>query len=204
FVDTPKTLARAAQVSQWWQTLVNDESLWKRMRAQYEFIPPPRDRCGGSHSRRKGKDRLLYTKDHDEPGRAEYISTIPRNPSSSRHTSGLTIDFSDKKHFKYSYSLMQNWHNGGHLLQAHKMPLSSSNPEAGVVTSLALDDDWVVVGFANCRMHVFSAHSGILARTLLGHGLGVWAVCLVQRVDIWVGRIFRIETDNRQAGVGVE
>ncbi|KAJ3717847.1 hypothetical protein C8R42DRAFT_644469 [Lentinula raphanica] len=179
FVDTPKTLARAAQVSQWWRKLVNDESLWKRMCAQYEFIPPPHDRFRGSHSRRKGKDRLLYTKDHDQPERAEYISTIPRNPSTSRHTSGLPINFSYRKHFKYSYSLMQNWHNGGHLLQAHKIPLSSSNPEAGVVTSLALDDDWVVVGLANCRIHVFSAHSGILARTLVGHDLGVWAVCLV-------------------------
>ncbi|KAJ3772212.1 hypothetical protein FB446DRAFT_800973 [Lentinula raphanica] len=56
FVDTPKTLARAAQVSQWWKKLVNDESSWKRMCAQYEFIPPPRDRFGGSHSRRKGQN----------------------------------------------------------------------------------------------------------------------------------------------------
>ncbi|KAJ3759119.1 WD40 repeat-like protein [Lentinula raphanica] len=186
FVDTPKTLGRAAQVSQWWRKLVNDESLWKRMCAQYGF----------------GKDRLLYTKDHDQPERAEYISTIPRNLSTPRHTSGLPIDFSYRKHFKYSYSLMQNWHNGGHLLQAHKIPLSSSNPEAGVVTSLALDDDWVVVGLANCRIHVFSAHSGILARTLVGHDLGVWAVCLVHEGGYMGGPDLQDRNGQQTGGSG--
>ncbi|GLB41505.1 putative WD40 repeat-like protein [Lyophyllum shimeji] len=51
--------------------------------------------------------------------------------------------------------------------------------DSGVVTSLALDSDWVVVGLASSRIHVFSAQTGVLARTLVGHDSGVWGLCLV-------------------------
>jgi F-box and WD-40 domain protein CDC4 len=72
-----------------------------------------------------------------------------------------------------------NWRRGGQLLRAHRMPVC--NPDNGVVTSVALDEEWVVVGLSNCRIHVFSAKTGVLSRTLIGHELGVWAVHLVSR-----------------------
>jgi F-box and WD-40 domain protein CDC4 len=59
------------------------------------------------------------------------------------------------------------------------------NPDNGVITSVALDPDWVVVGLANSRIHVFSAKTGVLSRTLIGHELGVWAVNLVSRGGYW-------------------
>jgi F-box and WD-40 domain protein CDC4 len=59
------------------------------------------------------------------------------------------------------------------------------NPDSGVITSVALDADWVVVGLANSRIHVFSAKTGVLSRTLIGHELGVWAVNLVSRGGYW-------------------
>ncbi|TEB22103.1 WD40 repeat-like protein [Coprinellus micaceus] len=52
---------------------------------------------------------------------------------------------------------------------------------APVVTSLALSASWAVVGLANSRIQVYSARTGVLAKTLVGHELGVWSVGLVGR-----------------------
>jgi F-box and WD-40 domain protein CDC4 len=49
------------------------------------------------------------------------------------------------------------------------------------VTSLALDGDYVVIGLANSNIKVYSARTGVLVRTLMGHESGVWGVCLVSR-----------------------
>ena len=48
-----------------------------------------------------------------------------------------------------------------------------------IPTSIAIDASWVVVGLANSRIHVFSARTGVLSRTLVGHESGVWAVALI-------------------------
>ncbi|KAJ4474959.1 WD40 repeat-like protein [Lentinula aciculospora] len=171
FVDDPKTLARAAQVSWWWRRLYKFDNETTMRREPYRHV-------GGVNS--KGKERMSFMED-DERLNYGKLSTILRDRSTSQPTLSIPVIISHREHFKYSYSIMQNWHNGGHLLRAHKVPSSSTNPESGVVTSLALDEDWVVVGLANCRIHVFSARTGVLARTLVGHDLGVWAVCLVHK-----------------------
>ena len=72
-----------------------------------------------------------------------------------------------------------NWRHGGQLLRSHRMPVVT--PDSGVITSMAIDNEWVVVGLANSRIHVFSAQTGVLHRTLIGHESGVWGVCLVSR-----------------------
>jgi F-box and WD-40 domain protein CDC4 len=72
-----------------------------------------------------------------------------------------------------------NWKRGGRCLHTHRIPVL--DPDSGVVTSVALDADWLVAGLANHRIHVFSTHTGSLVRTLVGHELGVWAVDLVSR-----------------------
>ncbi|KAJ3901986.1 WD40 repeat-like protein [Lentinula edodes] len=181
FVDEPQTLVRATQVSRWWRRLISDESLWKRMCGQYAFDEPQTNI--GSRNRRRGKGKMpLATDDeHMDEEINQQPLTLLRNRSTSHPTLSFSPGLSFREYFKYSYSIMQNWHNGGHLLRAHKIPSSSNNPESGVVTSLALDEDWVVVGLANCRIHVFSARTGVLARTLVGHELGVWAVYLVHK-----------------------
>lgn len=51
----------------------------------------------------------------------------------------------------------------------------------GTVTSLALDSDYVIIGLANSNIKVFSAKTGVLVRTLMGHESGVWGVCLISR-----------------------
>ena len=72
---------------------------------------------------------------------------------------------------------MVNWKRGGRCLRAHRIPVPDL--DSGVVTSVALDANWLVAGLANHRIHVFSTHTGSLVRTLVGHELGVWAVDLV-------------------------
>lgn len=95
-------------------------------------------------------------------------------------------------------STVTKWRTGGTLLR--RIPLTSnhhlpndamqppvSNPSSAVPTSIALDADWLVVGLANSRIHIFSARTGVSCRTLIGHSAGVWAVALVraggERVD---------------------
>ncbi len=59
--------------------------------------------------------------------------------------------------------------------------MGSTEREGGVITSVALDSEWVVVGSANSKIHVFSARTGVLHRVLVGHTSGVWSVGLVSR-----------------------
>lgn len=56
---------------------------------------------------------------------------------------------------------------------------SHTSSDDGVVTSLAVDDDYIVIGMANSKIHIFNAHNGTFLRTLTGHELGVWCLTLV-------------------------
>ncbi|KIM55986.1 hypothetical protein SCLCIDRAFT_17245 [Scleroderma citrinum Foug A] len=173
FIEEPKTLIRASQVCKRWHNLVMDEYLWKRMCERYAF----------SLDTRSPDDVEIAHEPLDSP--AFPYQDIPTVFSAREQlhdpdlvsTSILGTVPSYHKHFKYAYTLMTNMRRGGTLLHAHRM--SAVNPDGGVITSVALDSDQVVVGLANSKIHVFSAHSGVLSRTLTGHELGVWAVHLV-------------------------
>ena len=93
----------------------------------------------------------------------------------------------------------QNWRHGGHLLASHRIPVSS--PDSGVITSVALDSSYIVVGLANSKIQVFSAKTGVMVRTLVGHELGVWGVCLISRGGWMWGQGGRDrEEDDRKTG----
>ena len=62
------------------------------------------------------------------------------------------------------------------------------------MTSLALDRDFVAIGLANSNIKIYSAKTGVLVRTLMGHENGVWVVCLVSRGG-WMD-----PTNSRQKG----
>ncbi|KAJ8090270.1 hypothetical protein PM082_018866 [Marasmius tenuissimus] len=102
-----------------------------------------------------------------------------------------------REHFIYSYRLMTNWQDGGRLLRTHRTPTTIANTSDNVITSLALNEEWVIVGLANSRIHVFSGKTGVLARTLVGHDSGVWAVCLIAPN----GKETRREAANPASGV---
>lgn len=50
-----------------------------------------------------------------------------------------------------------------------------------MVTSVAMNDEWIVAGLVNHRIHVFSAETGAHVRTLVGHSQGVWCLALVTK-----------------------
>lgn len=81
--------------------------------------------------------------------------------------------FSYKRHFKRAYLTESNWLRGGRLLSTH------TSTDDGVVTSLAVDERYIVIGMANCKIHVFDAATGTFLRTLVGHELGVWCLTLI-------------------------
>ncbi|KIJ65491.1 hypothetical protein HYDPIDRAFT_88286 [Hydnomerulius pinastri MD-312] len=145
FVDDPKTLTRASQVSKRWHDLVQDEWLWKIMCDIYSF--------------KLDADSIRDEVDADDESTSNSLSY--------------------RKCFQHAYCIMSNMRRGGTLLRSHRMPIA--NPDGGVVTSVALDSDRVIVGCANSKIHIYSVNTGILCRTLTGHDLGVWAVHLVSR-----------------------
>ncbi|MBW0534913.1 hypothetical protein O181_074628 [Austropuccinia psidii MF-1] len=88
--------------------------------------------------------------------------------------------FSYKTYFKRAYLTESNWLRGPGELIAVQTSQNNDGHE-WVVTSLGFDDDWIVVGMATSKIHVFSAHTGEFLRTLTGHELGVWCLALISK-----------------------
>ncbi|KAJ7027889.1 WD40 repeat-like protein [Mycena alexandri] len=190
-IDEPRTLARASRVSRRWKAMVADESVWRGLCIHIGF---------GSREPR----RIRAQDDPDEPlEEMEEFASYLMDPAQqwlaakrrrAKAPQPPPPQFSYYQHFKQSYRTMMNWRYGGTILRAHRMNPTPPPPNAGaalnsidVITSVALDQDWVVVGLANSKIHVFSSRTGVLARTLVGHDAGVWGVCLVARGGSWVG-----------------
>lgn len=74
-----------------------------------------------------------------------------------------------KSHFKQRYMVETAWRSGGKAIARH------ITPDQGVVTSLHLTPDYIVIALDNAKIHVFDADGQIL-RTLTGHVMGVWAM----------------------------
>ncbi|GJE89631.1 WD40 repeat-like protein [Phanerochaete sordida] len=176
FIDDPRSLLKAGQVSRYWHSLVAEECLWKRMCDVYDFDIE--------------EDWDIPTPSSDIVQPPSPISPSPslREP---RPPTTPVRKLSYRNHFKLSYMTLTKWRTGGTLLR--RIPLTShhhlpndamqppvANPSSAVPTSIALDPDWLVIGLANSRIHVFSARTGVSCRTLVGHSAGVWAVALVR------------------------
>ncbi|KZV63327.1 WD40 repeat-like protein [Peniophora sp. CONT] len=80
---------------------------------------------------------------------------------------------------RYYHTSMRNWLRRPSLLRAHRLPTHTADPSLNTITSAALSKSHLVVALANSRIHVFSARTGSVLRTLTGHDNGVWAVALV-------------------------
>lgn len=168
FVDHPRTLARIACVSRKWHALVQDEQAWRGLASAYHFDPALH---GPFEPDMDEGDTMGVT--HLQIPNVLSLPRLPRPPRALQQAQ------SSQALFKYAWSTLVNWKRGGRCLHAHRIPVL--DPDNGVVTSVALDADWLVAGLANHRIHVFSTHTGSLVRTLVGHELGVWAVDLVSR-----------------------
>ncbi|KAI9852990.1 MAG: hypothetical protein M1838_002769 [Thelocarpon superellum] len=190
FVDDPKTLARASQVSQRWHELLSDDLTWKIL-------------CDKHAYRRLSEASIENLKQFFESPTTALSPRVMGYPARSRPTSligsidaafmgasssapGLTTKRVDsgslsqsgharhkalsyKSHFKQRYMVETAWRTGGRAICRHV------TPDQGVVTSLHLTSKYIVVALDNAKIHVFDP-DGEHQKTLSGHVMGVWAM----------------------------
>ena len=103
-------------------------------------------------------------------------TTTSTNPSScnSHPNNNYKDPFSYKTHFKRAYLTESSWLRGPGRLLSTQM-----SADDGVVTSLGFDEEWIVVGMATSKIHVFESGQGRYVRSLEGHELGVWCLTLI-------------------------
>lgn len=82
-----------------------------------------------------------------------------------------------KEYYRCRYSIDRAWRQGG------KVTSCRNNIGTALVTSLQVQDPFIVVGCDNHRIEVFDSNTGNHIRTLLGHEGGVWALQFVKVSD---------------------
>jgi len=187
FIEDPKALARASQVSRRWHELLSDDMTWKILcdkhayrwlsdestdthdafqlgppnRAIYKFKP-------ASKSPKRALDSLLPGPSNSAPN-----LTTPEmggDGSGSPKTKKLRPKTTSyRSHFKQKYMIEAAWRKGGEVVYKH------ITPDQGVVTSLHLTSKYIVVALDNAKIHVFNTN-GDHQKTLQGHVMGVWAM----------------------------
>ncbi|KAI5304188.1 hypothetical protein KEM56_006756, partial [Ascosphaera pollenicola] len=176
FIDDPKTLARASQVSTRWHELLNDDLTWKLL-------------CD-KHSYRRGSEDTIdtgfsFTQPQAHPTSqihsARSIHHLPEHDSTFLDDAGQSsrgTEFRPRKrqkaksyrsHFKRKYLIDAAWRKGGRSISHHV------TPDQAVVTSLHLTEKYIVVALDNAKIHIFSPEGNLL-RSLKGHMMGVWAM----------------------------
>lgn len=102
FIDDPRTLARIAQVSKYWNDLVHDEFVWKRMCIWYGFDDFPTDRTISppSTSTSKGKSTRRNSVVSSVIDLAHDRETNYAKPSDAYDKPKLSTAY---QHFKLSY-----------------------------------------------------------------------------------------------------
>lgn len=170
FIDDPKVLARASQVSRRWRDLLADDMTWKNLCVKHDYgrrlsevyqhsLPMPA-------AQRPNLNPLATLEDavnHSFPGAMSPLQTTSRSfdAAAPRRTY--------KSHFKQRYLVEAAWRTGGNSIS------KSITQDAGVVTSLHLTNKYIIVALDNAKIHVFDTQGNAL-RTLQGHLMGVWAM----------------------------
>jgi F-box and WD-40 domain protein CDC4 len=202
FIDDATTLARSSQVSKRWRELVSDDMAWKSLCEKHAYRRMSDE--GHGPSARPALQNTLPSSlqhvqhphpygvhmgfgQHPNPALAPLSSSAPdltrpstmsSNPtsppslsvrSSGRRAPPRAKPISYKSHFKHRYLISKAWRAGGSL-SAHTI-----TPDQGVVTSLHLTANYIIVALDNAKIHVFSPHGEHL-RCLQGHVMGVWAM----------------------------
>ncbi|RDL37377.1 WD40 repeat-like protein [Venustampulla echinocandica] len=181
FIDDPKVLARASQVSQRWRELLADDVTWMKLCAKHDYgrrmseahistptfsthRPPPNP----IHGYFDGETAYPY---------ASATAELLQPPENSQSLdSGMSAGVlrrpkfrSYKSHFKQRYLVETAWRTGGRNIARH------ITQDQGVVTSLHLTPKYIVVALDNAKIHVFNTE-GNAQKTLQGHVMGVWAM----------------------------
>lgn len=183
FIDDPKVLARASQVSRRWRDLLSDDMTWKNLCVKHDYQrrmsevqhpmhhPPLSPRLDG----------LPLMPNNDDVMSHSLPSALPP-PSAGPTTGSMSLDESMhpfpsarprlksyKSHFKQRYLVDAAWRTGGRNVS------KNITQDSGVVTSLHLTSKYIIVALDNAKIHVFDTE-GNAQRTLQGHVMGVWAM----------------------------
>ncbi|KAK0622976.1 WD40-repeat-containing domain protein [Immersiella caudata] len=186
FIDDPKVLARASQVSRRWRDLLSDDMTWKNLCVKHDYQrrmsevnhnPPMQLSPLPSAVRSEGF--TFGSQDSDTASRGLPSAALPSCglPTGSMSIDGSVTQFatprprlkSYKSHFKQRYLVDAAWRTGGRNIS------KNITQEAGVVTSLHLTSKYIIVALDNAKIHVFDTE-GNAQRTLQGHVMGVWAM----------------------------
>ncbi|KAG5977876.1 hypothetical protein E4U55_006466 [Claviceps digitariae] len=176
FIDDPKVLARASQVSERWRDLLSDDMTWKNLCVKHDYgrrlseinapspISPMRS---AAHAMTNGDYDMVTSNTFSSSH-----SLLDHHYSGPRSSDGSPVRpklRSYKSHFKKRYLVEAAWRSGG--TSVHR----NITQEGGVVTSLHLTPKYIIVALDNAKIHVFDT-GGDNQRTLQGHVMGVWAM----------------------------
>jgi F-box and WD-40 domain protein CDC4 len=183
FVDDPKTLTRASQVSKKWRELLDDDMSWKLLCDKHAYRGMPEDTEDGMEplslpasargpygfgpvSAKRAYDLSLAGPSSSAPNLS---TTALASTSNNLRLRRRPHAQSYRSHFKQKYLVEAAWRKGGESIIKH------ITPDQGVVTSLHLTDKYIVVALDNAKIHVFNT-IGEHQKTLKGHVMGVWAM----------------------------
>lgn len=186
FIDDATTLARSSQVSRRWRELVSDDMAWKSLCEKHAYR---RFSDEASHSRTisSHSDSMKAAFQQSHPygvhGSTSNLSQLSSSaPDLLHHSMDVPVTarlrpreiarpkaVSYRSHFKHRYLISKAWRAGGSL-SSHTI-----TPDQGVVTSLHLTPNYIIVGLDNAKIHVFGP-TGVHLRCLQGHVMGVWAM----------------------------
>lgn len=202
FIEDPKTLARSSQVSKRWRELVSDDMAWKSLCEKHAYRRMSDDRRSSpqrptppaqtSNPEQRHPHPYGYPPGFQQthnPALAGFSSSAPdltrrmslnAVPSavlpptlSARHSASNVKRrpkaTSYRSHFKQRYQVETAWRTGG------KVDTRQITPDQGVVTSLHLTPNYIIVALDNAKIHVFDTEGRHL-RCLQGHVMGVWAM----------------------------
>lgn len=169
FIDDPKVLARASQVSHRWRDLLSDDMTWKNLCVKHDYSRRLSE--GGAsitvEATRPGVSPISLA---DAPlGNRSFPGALPSMSSIAANKAARPKLKSYKSHFKQRYLVDAAWRTGG------KSTTRAITQDGGVVTSLHLTSKYIIVALDNARIHVFDTEGNAL-RVLQGHVMGVWAM----------------------------
>jgi F-box and WD-40 domain protein CDC4 len=181
FIDDPKVLARASQVSRRWWDLLSDDVTWKNLCDKHDYGRRMSEVYNSVPSYATSRPGAIPLTDpdyinHSFPGAyptAQPILSTSRSYDGGQSSTALAKARprfrSYKSHFKQRFLVESAWRNGGHN------STRTITQDGRVVTSLHLTSKYIVVALDNARIHIFDREGNAL-RTLQGHVMGVWAM----------------------------
>lgn len=188
FIDDPKALTSASQVSNRWRDLLSDDMTWKNLCEKHGFgrrlsmaEPIFNDIQMSNYVLRPPPQPLQFQPQLSDSTPSLFNNTLTSYngsiSSGSRSFDSVTSTNairrpkmrSYKSHFKQRYRVETAWRSGGVPFTKH------ITPDQGVVTSLHLTPKYIVVALDNAKIHIFDTKGGN-QKTLQGHVMGVWAM----------------------------